>query len=145
MKIRRIIGATMALSVASLGVVVAAPQANAVVKTEIGKQYGNVQRALMWQHVDQGGVVLATCGSAACSSTTSDRDITQNSLNYGLFNNWNKVISSAADFNRCDTYLFSEENLGGASRSGNWDGTYSGYQNMTSIGFNDTAQSYYLS
>ncbi|WOQ16710.1 hypothetical protein [Raineyella sp. W15-4] len=145
MKIRRIIGATMAFSVASLGVAVAAPPANAIVDTNIGRSYGNVQRASMWQHADRGGAVLTTYGSGACSGTTGDRDITQNSLNYGLFNNWNDVISSAADFSQCDTFLFWDENLGGASKSGNWDGTYGGYVNLPDIGFNDVASSYYLS
>jgi len=145
MKIRRIIGVTMAFSVASLGVVVAAPQANAVGNTDVGRDYGLVLRARMWQHSDKGGAALSVYGSSVCSSTTSDRDITQNQLDYGLFNNWNDVISSAADFNRCDTYLYWDTYLNGELRSGNWDGTNGGYVNLPDLRFNDVTSSFYLS
>lgn len=143
MKIRRIIGATMALSVASLGVLVAAPEAHALGNKEVGRQYGDVLRGRIWSDHMQQGFVLTTYGSSPCSGSTSDIDTQQTALDY-LFNNWDNVASSAADYNLCDTRLYPDKGLGGIPLAGNFDGLSGKYANLPSLGFNDVTSSYYL-
>lgn len=106
---------------------------------EEGKQYGTVVRSVFSEHANGSGSTIVTYGSSPCTLKTDNKPDNKISI---AWKNWDNNISKAADFNKCDTFIFEHVN---------WTGASKGYTNYAEGGgyvgavLNDEISSYMLS
>lgn len=126
------------LALTSIAVLPAAAAGDPTGNISYGREYGPLIRAVMSEHHDGTGSTISVYGSAACTSSTSDVDISISALTKS---NWNDQISAVQDFNQCDVNLFANSNFGGASTG------YKNYAVRLYVGdsWNDRASSFRIS
>jgi len=120
-----------------------APAAHADTPTgnyDLGRQFGNVHRATLYENADGSGNWIRVFGSSPCTTSTSNRDNVIGTMPP----NWNDAVSRIYDYNQCDTKLYWN---GGANVNDTQTGWLNGGSGGLYVGatWNDKTSSFALS
>jgi hypothetical protein len=101
---------------------------------------GGLTRAILVENSDGSGHTITVKGTAACTSSTTNRDYTSTVMP----SSWNDAVSMVKDYNQCDVMLFKND---GALSSDTHTGWINGGSSGQSVGpnWNDQASSFVLS